>query len=164
MRPEADIWVDSDAFEQACQAGYRAASAGDAEGAADHLRVALDLYPGNYLPDALYEDWASAERERLLSLYLRAADKLTGLLVEQERYDEALDVCGRILSYDPCWERAYRWMMLAYARRGNRPTALRTYRRCVDTMQQELGVEPSPATKALYEQILKAEDLPVTVL
>ncbi|HEY0071908.1 MAG TPA: bacterial transcriptional activator domain-containing protein, partial [Chloroflexia bacterium] len=118
----------------------------------------------NYLPDALYEDWTGPERERLLSLFLRAADKLTGLLVEGGQYDEALDVCARMLSYDPCWERAYRWMMVAYAHQGDRTLALRAYQRCRATMSAELGMEPDPATTTLYNRILQSEDLSVTVL
>jgi DNA-binding SARP family transcriptional activator len=164
IRPDADLWLDTDEFERRCQAGLRIAEAGMAGEAVAHLRSALELYAGNYLPDALYEDWTGTERERLLSLFLRAADKLTGLLVESGRYDEALDVCARILSYDPCWERAYRWMMVAYAHQGDRTLALRAYQRCRATMSAELGMEPDPATTSLYNRILQSEDLSVTVL
>ncbi len=163
IRPDADLRLDAVAFEDACETGLRQAG-GDAPATAlPPLRTAMRLYAGDYLPDALYEDWASAERERLLALYLRAADKLTGILVERGAYEEALDICGRILARDPCWERAYRWMMLAHARQGNRSLALRAYTRCVQTMQAELGVDPSPATTALHESIVQARDLPETL-
>jgi DNA-binding SARP family transcriptional activator len=84
--------------------------------------------------------------------------------VERGQYDEALEICARILSFDPCWEGAYRWMMLAYAHRGDRTLALRAYQRCRNTMSAELGVAPAPATTALYNRLLHAEDLPVTAL
>lgn len=165
IRPEADLWLDSAAFEEECLAGLRLL---DAEGVPSeegvaHLQEAIRLYAGDYLPDALYEDWASAERERLLSLFLRSAERLAGGWVETGEYDRALDICARILDRDPCWERAYRWMMLAYARQGNRPLALRAYHRCETALSKELGVEPSPATTALFKSILQAGDLPVTV-
>jgi LuxR family transcriptional regulator, maltose regulon positive regulatory protein len=127
LRPEADIWLDAAVFEQECAAGIRLITRGTPERAIEHLLAALQLYGDNYLPDALYEDWAGGERERLLALYLRAADALAATLVERGRYDEALDVCRRILAHDPCWEQAYRLMMRAYARQGNRPQALRIY-------------------------------------
>jgi ATP/maltotriose-dependent transcriptional regulator MalT/DNA-binding SARP family transcriptional activator len=151
LRPEADVWVDAIEFEQACEAGLRADDLGQ-------LRSALRLYRGDYLPDALYEDWASEERERLLSLYLRAADKLAGLLIEQDVFDEALDICQAILARDAYWERAYRLMMIAHARQGNRPLALRAYQRCVTTLRDELGVEPSAATTSLYRQIAQSDE------
>ncbi|MDQ3928976.1 MAG: bacterial transcriptional activator domain-containing protein, partial [Chloroflexota bacterium] len=164
IRPEADLWLDTEEFERRCQAGHRLLELGETEEAATNLRAALELYAGNYLPDALYEDWASTERERLLSLFLRAADKLAGILVDSGRDDEALEVCARILTYDPCWERAYRSMMLAYAHRGERTLALRAYQRCRSTMSAELGIEPASATTDLYRRILQAEDLSVTAL
>ncbi|MDQ5825215.1 MAG: tetratricopeptide repeat protein [Chloroflexota bacterium] len=164
IRPEADLWLDTDEFERCCLSGLRLAETGATAEAVTYLRTALELYAGNYLPDALYEDWASAERDRLLSLFLRAADKLTGILVESGHDDEALEICARILSYDPCWEHAYRWMMLAYAHRGERTLALRAYQRCRTTMTSELGIEPALATTALYNRILQAEDLSVTAL
>ena len=123
------------------------------------LQSAVALYRGSYLPDALYQDWSSAERERLLSLYLRAADRLAGALVEVARYDEAIDVCSRILAHDSCWENAYRWMMLAHARQGNRPQALRAYQRCAETVLRELSVEPSQTMRGLYQRIAEADDL-----
>ena len=85
----------------------------------------MRLYIGDFLPDALYEDWASVERERLLALYLRAADKLAGVLIDRAQYDEGLEVCQKILARDVCWERAYRLMMTAYSKQGNRPQALK---------------------------------------
>ncbi len=113
----------------------------------------MRLYAGDYLPDALYEDWAIEERERLLALYLRAADRLAGAMLAQGRYDAALDACAAILARDPCWERAYRIMMGSYARQGNRPQALRAYQRCVQALHDELAVEPSAQTVEMYRQL-----------
>jgi DNA-binding SARP family transcriptional activator len=155
LRPEADIWVDSTEFERECEAGMRLLEAGARSEAVERLQSALRLYKGDYLPDALYEDWASDERERLLSLFLRAADQLAEAYVESARYDEALEVCQRILARDPCWERAYRMMMVSHARQGNRSLATRAYQRCVEALREELGAEPSPATTTLYRQVLE---------
>lgn len=157
LRPEADVWLDAIEFERACEAGLRTSDLGQ-------LRAALRFYRGDYLPDALYEDWASEERERLLSLYLRAADKLAGLLIERSDFEEALDICQAILARDACWERAYRLIMTAHARQGNRPLALRAYQRCAAALHDELGVEPSAATTTLYRQITQSGEAPPAVL
>jgi LuxR family maltose regulon positive regulatory protein len=166
LRPEADLWLDAVEFEQDCNRGLQLSENEPVaiDQAIQYLQAALHLYSGDYLPDALYEDWSSDERERLLSLYLRAADKLAGLLIERSQYNEALDACQLILARDPCWERAYRLMMLAYVRQGNRPLALRTYQRCAATLHDELGVEPSAATTALQQRIAQAAEGSVTAL
>jgi DNA-binding SARP family transcriptional activator len=119
-------------------------------------RQALVLYKGEYLEECLYEDWCSEERERLLTLYLRTADRLAYALVERQEWEEAIEVCRSLLARDDCWERAYRLMMVAYSRLGNRSQALRVYQRCVERLQEELEVEPSVATVHLYESILQS--------
>ena len=154
LRPEADVWLDADVFERAYGAGLRGLGAGDAgDEAIARLDEALQLYEGDYLPDALYEDWSSEARERLLGLYLRGVDRLAEALIERGRYDEGLAACQRLLARDPCWERAYRLMMIAHARQGNPPLAVRVYQRCAVALRDELGVGPSPATVALVQEI-----------
>ena len=69
------------------------------------------------------------------------------------RYSEAIDLCQRILSQDNCWERAYRQLMLAYHGLGDRGQVARAYQRCVQTLRQELDVDPAPETVALWERL-----------
>ncbi len=153
LRPEADLWLDAAAFRAACERGLRLLASGAREEGLAQLRSGLALYGGDYLPDALYEDWASEERERLLALYLRTADRLAGELIERGAYDEGLQLCEAILSKDACWERAYRLMMAAYAAQGNCSQALKTYSRCVDVLRAELDVAPSAETRAFYRKL-----------
>jgi len=157
LRPEADVWLDAAAFEQECETGLRFIKHEMRDEGIAHLRSGLRLYHGDYLPEALYEDWASEERERLLSLYLRAADRLAEVLLEQGQYDEAIQWCERILTRDVCWESAYRTIMSALAQQGNRPQAFRVYQRCVNALREELDVAPSPATIALHERIVRSD-------
>ena len=119
-----------------------------------HYRKAIALSAGDYLQDAPYEDWASEERERLLALYLRTADRLARALAERGEWEETIRVCRAILSRDDCWEQAYRLMMVSYDEMGNRAQMLRTYQRCVERLRGELGVEPSTATVGLCRSIL----------
>ena len=149
LRPEADLWLDCAEFERTCSAGLKA----DGGAAVAQLRAALALYQGDYLPDARYADWTGAERERLLSFYLRGADRLAGLLNDLQQYDECIEVCQAILTRDPCWEQAYRWLMTVHAAKGNRAQALRSYQRCITVLREQLDVEPSRATVILAERV-----------
>ncbi len=162
VRPEADVWLDTAEFVRAAEAGLAQAEAGQPDAALEWLRAALQAYGGDFLPEALYDDWASEARERLLALYLRAADRLAGLLIQAGHCDEGVTTCQLILERDPCWEHAYRLMMLAHERQGNRAQALRVYQRCCSVLRQELAVEPSPATTALYARLAASAEPPVT--
>jgi len=43
--------------------------------------------------------------------------------------------------------------MRAYAAQDNRPQVHSVYQRCVATLDEELGVEPSPTTQALFQEL-----------
>lgn len=166
LRPTADIWLDCAELSAGCADGLRLLDQGRTEAGIQRLQAALQLYHGDFLPDALYESWAEAERERLRNTFLRSADRLAQALAEQGRNEEVIALAERMLAHDNCWERAYRLLMLAYARQGNRAAALRVFQRCVDNLARELEVEPAPITLALAER-LRAGDTtlpPVTDL
>lgn len=124
------------------------------EEAIHQYQQALQLYQGDYLPDAVYEDWASAERERLSTLYLSGATRLARLLLEAGQTVEMLLWCQRVLRMDTCWEEAYRLLMRGHMANGNRPLAIRAYQQCQTALKEELGVEPMAETKRLYEELL----------
>ena len=139
------------------QRGAFSAAQRRAEDGLGRYRQALALYRGEYLQESPYEDWCSEERERLLTIYLRTADLLARALVENQEWEEAIEVCRSILARDDCWEQAYRLMIVAYNEMGHRTQALRTYHRCVERLQEELEIGPSTTTVRLYESILKRE-------
>ncbi len=148
LRPSADLELDADEFialtRQAAKTSFREAAL---------LEKAVSLYQGDYLPDTLYETWAAEERERLAALFLEISDHLVELLLEQERYTEAIDLAQRVLTQDNCWERAYRHLMLAYSKLGDRGQVGRTYQRCVQVLRDELDVSPSGETEKLYQSL-----------
>ncbi len=155
LRPTADLWLDAAEFERLVVDGDRLFEQ-RIDSSLDSYRQALERYRSDYLQDYPYDDWCSEERERLLGLYLHAADRLAGALAERGRWQETIDACQAILQRDDCWEQAYRLLMLAHARLGNRAQALRTYQRCVERLREELDVPPSAATVALAEQVKAA--------
>ena len=152
IRPGADIELDAERFA-ALVAQANAAYARRPASAVPLLEAALDLYRGDYLPEALYETWAAAERERLAVLFLSAADRLAALYLEDGRYDRAIEVVHRLLAADDCWERAWRYLMLACHGLGDRGQIARVYQRCVQTLREELDVSPAEETTTLFYQL-----------
>jgi DNA-binding SARP family transcriptional activator len=152
LRPGADLWIDAEQFA-ALVARTQAPSGLTPSEAIPLLEEALALYKGDYLPEALYETWAAGERERLAVLFLSAADRLAELYLDSACYDRAIDVCHRILTADNCWERAYRYLMVAYHGLGNRGQIARVYQRCVQNLREELDVSPAVETAALFASL-----------
>ena len=168
LRAGADLWLDAEQFT-ALIAQARAAHtssplhpdsrpahaslAPPSSSAMFLLEEAVALYKGDYLPEAIYETWAAAERERLAVMFLSAADRLTELYLAARRYEEAVELAQRILAADNCWERAYRHLMIAYHHLGNRGQIGRVYQRCVQTLRDELDVAPTDETTALFAEL-----------
>lgn len=148
------IWIDADAFENLLASGNQLLRK-NIEGAIEQYQSALALYTGDYLPERRYEDWSSAERERLQTLALSMMTTLANLLVERNPL-ESLRLTQRVLAVDPVWEDAYRIQMLAHVAQGNRALALRTYQQCAEILKREFAVEPLPETQNLYARIRKA--------
>jgi DNA-binding SARP family transcriptional activator len=147
LRPDADIWLDSELFTQAARQAVLNPNL-------KFLQRVVNSYTGEYLTDTLYETWAAEERERMATLFLESADKLAELFLEKKRFTEAVELCQRILTQDNCWERAYRYQMLAYNHLNDRGQVGRTYQRCVETLREELDVSPAPETDELYQQLV----------
>jgi ATP/maltotriose-dependent transcriptional regulator MalT/DNA-binding SARP family transcriptional activator len=152
LRPNADIWLDSEEFVCLIQEAAKSGADG-----LSLLQDALSLYQGEYLPDAPYETWAAEERERLAAMFLESADRLCELYLRDGRHERAIELSQRVLSQDNCWERAYRHLMLAYSQLGDRGQVGRTWQRCVQTLRKELDVSPSPETQQLYEKLTEAQ-------
>lgn len=168
-RADAPFTLDVVDFEQAITAARQAEEATNEPGVRETLVEAVALYKGDLLPGC-YEEWLLTERERLRQTFLQALEQLIALLQKRREYRPAIGYAQQLLREDPLAEEAYLYLIRLYALNGDRARALRVYHACVTTMQRELGVEPGPATREAYEQLLKvvtpqrAEPIPQTTL
>ncbi|MBL7817553.1 MAG: hypothetical protein JNL70_21285 [Saprospiraceae bacterium] len=144
------VWIDADALESFIALGNQYLT--EPEVAKMAYREAIDLYQGIYLPNRLYEDWSSDERERLQVLALGAIITLAELLLSENPM-ESIRLAQQALLIDSAWEDAYRLQMEAYFLKGNRPMAIKTYQQCEKVLDEEFGIEPLPETKALLKKI-----------
>lgn len=154
LRPGADLWLDCEDFLDRIHQAEPSDKI-QPDQAIPILQSAIDLYQGEYLPEARYETWAAIEREHLAVHFLGAADHLSELYLATDQIELAIATSQGILSVDNCWERAYRLLMQAYARLGDHGQVARTYQRCQQALNTELDVAPAPETKALYQQLVE---------
>ena len=120
------------------------------------LEQAVELYRGDLLPDC-YDEWILPERDRLSQLFLDVLEWLLCLREQEGDYQGAIRIAQRLLREDSLQEASYRHLMRLYAASGNRTAAVRTYQRCVAVLERELAVEPGPATRQVYEQLIQSE-------
>lgn len=146
------IWIDIDALEAFIALGNQHLNSAPKQ-AALAFQKAIELYQGIYLPNRLYEDWTSEERERIQVLSLGAFLTLAELLV-LENPMECIRLAKQALLIDASWEDAYRLQMQAYLNKGNRPMAIKTYQQCQKVLEEEFGIDPLPATQKVYRAVM----------
>lgn len=125
----------------------------DVRAAWANATVAVSIGRRGFLPSepALWVRTVGAELERMT---LRGYECLTWVWTVRSDGGMATAMAQQAIDLAPLHEPAWRALMITQARFGSRADALRTYRRCRDTLGTELGVSPDPATVQLYERLL----------
>ena len=119
---------------------------------AERLEAALRASEAPFM-DGMGADWALAERERNSSIRIRGLIALMRWHGDNRRYEDALQLCRRILREDPFRESVQIDMMWLYVLNGQRAQAIRQYHAFATVLSDELGIEPMPETRALFDHI-----------
>lgn len=160
LNPAFKVWMDWEEFEDRIKNGRRLKAAGSRVEAALEFSFALELYRGDFLEEATFEDWVAPRRTSLRNLFLEAAGWLSSYFFEQKEYSAALAVCERMLQLDPCNEQGHFRLMECYAQQGQRSAAIRQYHLCRQALRDELGVSPSTEMQALFQELIRESEAP----
>jgi DNA-binding SARP family transcriptional activator len=77
------------------------------------------------------------------------------ICIKKVKFDEAVNIGKRILSFDPLNEHGHRFLMRSYLLSGERAKALNQYKKCEEILHRELQCDPSQETQQLYSELLK---------
>ena len=146
MNPAA-AEVDVQAFEQAA----RSDAATDLEDAATLYRG--DLLDGFTVDESPFEEWLLQERERLRELAMQGLGRLLQCQRSNGQIEDAIRTCRRLLVLEPWQEPVHRTLMRLLQQAGQPTAALRHYQQCREILSRDLGVEPEPETRVLFEAI-----------
>jgi two-component SAPR family response regulator len=148
------VWVSSQAFERLFAEGSTLQGQQHWDGALHCYEEAQRLYRGDYMEEDIYADWCAAERERLHEICLEMLARMSDCHAKCGHYAEAAQVCRTALVRDPCRENFHYVLMKHLVRLGRAEQAVAQFHRCENIMARELGVEPMPETRHLYQQIV----------
>lgn len=144
-RPEADLWLDVDAFD---------ASSSDR----GRLGEAIDLYRGDLLPE-IYDDWLDIIRERYRNAYLRCLSERISDARRNANLLLAIETGRRVLALDPWREDIVRRIIAMRYENGDAAGALSEYAGFEKRLRAEIGTEPMPETTAVAERVRRGEAL-----
>jgi SARP family transcriptional regulator, regulator of embCAB operon len=152
-----DVRVD---VETAAEAAHRAESQvalGHWKQAWGPSLAAMFIAEREFLPG---EDapWIGAQRHHLADVRLRALEAyaVAALGIGGTELPAAVRAGRRLTRLAPLRESGYQVLMRALASQGNVAEALRVYAGLREVLSEELGVSPCAATKAVYDQLLRA--------
>ena len=148
---------DSERFEELAARGRAELAGGDAAGAAETLRRALELWRGPALADVRYERFAQSEVARLEELRLACSEARIDADLALGRHAEVIPELEALVGEHPLSERLRGQLMLALYRAGRQADALVAYREARRTLVEQLGIEPSPELRELEQAILRQE-------
>ena len=149
-------WLDATELAMLTREVETRRETGHVMGAVAAARVALSLIRGDG-PQPLPGEWAQLRQAELERLISRARLLAATALLEAGDWMAAADAASAATERDPYDEAALRVLLRAYVMGGRVAGALATYATARERMADELGIDPSPETTALYTAILRGE-------
>ena len=100
LRPQRQLWVDVDGFEEVAATARR-------EKEPATYRAAIELYSGELLPEDRYEEWTEGRCEELRQLYLALLIELADLYKERGEHGLVVEALQKTVAEENILEEAY---------------------------------------------------------
>jgi predicted ATPase/DNA-binding SARP family transcriptional activator len=157
----ATLELDVARFQEALSsvASHRHRSAAGCNYCMAQMRAALCQARGallagfSYAESEPFEEWLTAERERLSDQWARLLAELASAHERRGEFEQAVAILRRWTLLEPWNEQAHLRLIAALAWNGQRSAALRQFKRFSTFLAAEFGVEPAQPMAALAQQV-----------
>jgi DNA-binding SARP family transcriptional activator/tetratricopeptide (TPR) repeat protein len=149
--------LDAAVFESAVRQGRQALADGKAGPASTVLAEALALWHGAAMADVPPSDLITAESDRLEESRLAALELRITADLRGGQPAPLVPELRRLLSEHPLREGLWVLLLLALENTGRRAEAIAAYGDARRVIADELGVNPGPELRQLYQKLLAAD-------
>lgn len=146
--------VDIDEARLLTAAAEDAQTRGDVRSALEDAKRAAELARATVMPGET-ADWIERCRDEQRAVLVRALAVLADALEATGDRRGAIGHATEAVTLEPYRESGYVQLMKLQLASGDRAEAVRTYERCRALLAEELGVDPSPQTEAVYLEALR---------
>ncbi|WP_165956674.1 AfsR/SARP family transcriptional regulator [Kribbella antibiotica] len=150
---ENDWWTDVGEVEWLWRSVQASAERDDHDAAIATLLQLVDHYQRGFLPEELYEDAFAHFRDLHERKHDEALHALLKLYGDRSRRYEVLAFAQRILDRDPYSECAVTALVEVHLAQGNLAAAMSELDGFVQTLRDDLGMQPSPRVIALRRRL-----------
>lgn len=154
LNSELSYSIDSEEFESHVAEAEKAKRAKDADRFRACLESAYRLSRGEFMT-GVYESWAEERRGFYVEQAARVLGALAKLSVTEKRWADALRFAGEVLRDDPYREDMHRLTLKVLAAQGKPAAVKKHFEGLKKLLKDELGIEPSPETRRLFNELLK---------
>ena len=153
LNPEFSYQIDIEAFDRLLEEGEKARRSRDFEECVKVYEHAVALYRGEFMQGS-YEPWVEEQRTYYREQYLRLLEVLAGVAQKLGDWSKSMQLAQRILHEDQFREDIHCLVMRAHGALGNRGAVKEHYQGLRRLLQAELGVEPGPETRKLFQELV----------
>ena len=136
--------VDLERFEALAQA---------ADDQIEVLEEAVALYRGECLLEDRYEEWAAPLRRRAERIWRDLCIHLARVSRARGDHTTAARHLEQVIEHDPVDEEVVQLLLATLGELGRRTEALRLYRHFEERLTNELGLSPTPQTRAIVASL-----------
>lgn len=153
--PDIEIQLDADQFEHLCTQSRDPGLSDDERLAL--LLQALELYKGDFLPQAAWETWVIPINDHFHKLFLQTALAATEMLSSRSDWESLTAICRQAIAIEPFYESFYYHLIYALYHMGDQAQALERYQAMTDLFYNKFAITPSERMKDLYKIIQDKE-------
>ncbi|HKA94051.1 MAG TPA: BTAD domain-containing putative transcriptional regulator, partial [Acidimicrobiia bacterium] len=145
--------VDANDFEQRVHEAEQLVVA-EPERARGVIASARAAWRGRPWGDFADEPWLRGDAARIEELHRRADELWADIQLALGQHELIVDSLARSVDDEPLREHRWEQLIVARYRCGRQAEALRAFQDARRTLTEELGIEPSPALRALEQAVL----------
>jgi DNA-binding SARP family transcriptional activator len=153
LNPEFSYLIDIEEFDRLLAEGESARRARKFDECVESYVQAVTLYRGEFMQGS-YEPWVDEQRTYYREQYLHLLEALAGVAQKTGEWTRSIQLAQQILHEDAFREDIHCLLMKAHVALGNRGAAREQYEILRRLLEKELGVEPGPETRKLYQELL----------
>jgi ATP/maltotriose-dependent transcriptional regulator MalT/DNA-binding SARP family transcriptional activator len=154
LNPELTYSIDTEEFSYFVAEAEKAYRDKENDRLWENIEAAHRLYRGDFMA-GIYEDWAEELRGFYREQHARILKSMAKFAFREKSWTKALGFASEILREDPFREDIHALIMRVYAAQNKRTAAKEQYNKLQKLLKEELGVEPAPETRRVYQEILK---------
>ncbi|MEN8171798.1 MAG: BTAD domain-containing putative transcriptional regulator [Chloroflexota bacterium] len=160
FNPDSDYWLDTNTFTETittCQQAQNQMGRLDKDQIV-LLEQALEIYKGDFLSNVdisseRFEEWLYAKRETYHRAAIWACIILSENYIRQKSWQPALAIAYRQISLEPWVDEGHRQVIKMLIMTGQPGAAIEHFKKFSKDLADEIGVDPQPETKRLYDDI-----------